>query len=158
MAFDLETVETAVLASPIKERAEIPEPAAQPTPDADPAPLPQIDLDTDAPPPAEYMTQEEWEAGFLMAHHMGGAFLGVDGLGAHAQSDMGREAARASYELANSNDTTREWFLSRGSGVIGNTLALAVYGFTTWQMVREARAAKQAQFVRHQEQEETDAA
>lgn len=163
--FDLEAVETAVLASPVKERADLtpamlghiaPAPESQTPPQA----APEAETGTTALPGPEdaasvpegtphpgYKTFEEWHAGFQVMHHVGGAFLGAEKLGDHAQSGMGLEASKASYELADMNDTTREWFLSRGSGVIGNVITVSTYLFMTWQIIREARAAKLAENV-----------
>lgn len=134
-AVDLEAIEAAILSAPPKEVAPLPDPATVVT-------VPEV-LPPQAPPePAdELMTLDEFSAGWGMVHHMAGGVLTTRigapvALGEQGMCETGREACKASYELARDH---APFLLKKSNGTFGKIAAVAMHGFTCVQLVRVAQ-------------------
>ncbi|MGH1417208.1 MAG: hypothetical protein ACRBB0_27230 [Pelagimonas sp.] len=139
--FDLEAVENAVLAVPVKEQAAF-EASERASHETD---LGEKHL-TDIPSEEyEIISLEAFNSQFIAMHDMAGGLVQMRTsapcpLGDQARSEGGRIAAAAAYELFKGNPATKKMFLSTKASIWGQVAAIGMHGFGCLQVIKASRA------------------
>lgn len=165
--FNLEALESAVLASPVHERGVLPDLArgviASPE-----QPHPHIALaapQNDAPdgpdildpaPALDLMSEDAFLEMWVQMHDMGGGLVsmrtgGPCPLGEQARNEGGQVAGKAAYALISGNPALARMMLSTQSTFWGQLAAIGMHGFACVQIVRaSAMPAPEVEFKHHE--------